>query len=235
MVVRRATNMAIKMEIRYPKWLKTLMSEKLPTNEARKAVVRPAVRSAMRPIAAQLRVEARNVAKKSKRKQGTGATSRAVIIKVATHKKNKGVVYGIVGINRRWYEVMHNTKGSKRGKFMTYAKQANFKRDLRTKRTTIGALKRLKKTTEVNSYYRASFSMNKRRFSPVIKRMPVKYFHLIEMGFRHWRGGNQTVAYHILRRSFNSNKTRCQKLLEQGLVKNAVNWFKRKGIPLTPR
>jgi hypothetical protein len=180
----------VKLEI--PRHLEKML-EQFP-DQVKKKVIRSSVRGAVAPVRAAMKTITRDIAQKSKRQQGTGATSRSIIAKIGSPKNEPGIVYGLIGPDRRHMEIMSPRKAinQPRNKYHLFQTKVSFQRDARKRRTLQSRLKSLgKQQKEVKSLYKNNFSRNASRNTPgIIKRRPVKYFHLLDRGFRHWMNGS---------------------------------------------
>lgn len=187
--------MAIGIEIKF-EITKGLDYEKLPV-EVRKKALRSSIRGAVAPIRAAMISITRSISKSSARKQGTGATSRSIDVKVGSPKGNPNVVYGIVGPDRRHVEFMANRPSvSRRGKFYTHETRQSFASDARKARKRYAVVTSLKKglSKEVTSYYKR----NRKKTSGMLKRRPSKYFHLLDQGFTHFKSGKNVPGKQII-------------------------------------
>lgn len=149
-----------------------------------KTIIREAIRSAIRPARLKMKQIALSIAQRSRRGQGTGATSRAVSSKQGQSKTNKNRFYGIVGVNNRYWESISIQPSPKfRTRFGGFAEPYNKRR----RGTTLGQTSR----REVRSFLRRSPGGKR------TKRIPRNYFWLIDQGFRH-RYGRHVLGYHII-------------------------------------
>lgn len=219
----------LEIRLRFPPKLSGMFS-RLPI-DIRKKVLRSALRGAVSPLRSAVKTISRQVAQQSKRKQGTGAMSRSIISKIGSPKGHPNVVYGLVGVDRRHTEFMFNKPGGiKHGnRFHQVQTKTPLGRDRRNRRTLTSRAKSIyTRNKQVRSYYRTTFSRNKTKASPnTIKRRPIKYFHLVDMGFRHWRNGSQVRERDILDRAWVRSFTKVDQRFKRNLTQRIIQLAKK--------
>jgi hypothetical protein len=155
--------------------------------------------------------------------QSTGATERAVGIKYGRSNKNKNVFYVVVGVRTRQFE-LHSAiipagvktrlrKGKDQRGAGLFAKQ-------------IRVSKKGKQTSkQVFSRFRSK-SIIRNLNGRSIKRVPSRYFHLIDKGFNH-RRGVRARAYYFLRKLHNAVSQTMQAVFEERLKNLIVPTIKK--------
>jgi len=152
------------------------------------SAIRAAIKTAMIPARAYMKQLVNTETSKSL--QSSGATYRSVITKNAQSLKNPNVFYGMVGIDKHVVEEhylptnpiseskkTYRKQGTATGKGL-YSEQTKYKKDRRRKTTKIKTrqvFSRLKITSRLSRNDKARNS---------IRRVPKKYFHILENGFK---------------------------------------------------
>lgn len=173
--------MGLKVRLTVPQIL--IPDLQIMDNQSVGIAIREALRSAGRPGVTILKQILKNELNQSE--QSTGATERAVDIKYGRSKSNPNSFYMIIGINKSHIEI-HSARvpegqvtklrrGRKQRGAGLYGIQTRMNK------------KQQFKTKQVFSRYRSSGRIAALG-SSVLKRVPKKYFHLIDKGFVHKRG-----------------------------------------------
>jgi len=206
----KAFQLRIKFDI--PKELLDLLNQ-LPADISKKAM-RAGVRAAMRPMRTHLKSLTKSISRgKRGSRQSTGATHRAVELKYGSPRNKPLNFYGIVGINRRVVETLTaRAPEQSKGRVLQYQYAANTKRDAQRKRALRMRLKKLG-PQEVRSFYRRK----RRSTRKPVKRQPSRYFHLIDLGFKH-RKGSQFSGYKWLDKVYNQGAEKAQQELIRGVT-----------------
>lgn len=144
-----------------------------------KSYLRQAMTAGARPVAVRMRSLLRSYSRSSKRKEGVGTSSRAVIIKTRNFRSNPSAVYSIVGVRRNWNERVYLDNAHKRsGVRGVYRKRVQSKKNRGRlqyiQRKNIGPIAR-------NARLSPTKLSRERGF---VLRHPAKYFHLINEGDR---------------------------------------------------
>lgn len=207
----RLLGIGLKVKLTIPKF--AMPSLEVMDNQSVGNVVREAMRSAGRPAVTALKSLLQTELIESE--QSTGATERAVAMKYGRSKKNPRIFYVVIGVNTTHFEYHTSTipegqitklrRGRKQRGAGLYGMQT---RTLKNKTT---------RSKQVFSRYRykgkgrTSVSRN-----VPFKRIPRKYFHLIDKGFDH-RRGIRAKAYNFIERLRSSLGGTMQSVFEERL------------------
>lgn len=171
--------------------------------------IRASMRAAMSPARAHMKALINTETMQSD--QSTGATYRSVVSKHGQSRKNRNVFYAMVGVSRRVAEehylpsnpVSRGKSTKKKQGLATgrglYALQAKYKRNKRQPQKTVI------KTKQVFSRLKTLSLSKNDQARGFVRRVPNKYFHLIEKGFNH-RSGIRARAYNFRQRTANATK-----------------------------
>lgn len=175
-------NLGVRFKVTIPKFI--LPHLDLLDNASIGIVITQALRSAGRPAAVALKSILK--AELTKSEQSTGATERAVSIKFGRSKSNPNKFYLVVGIDTKHFEIHTTTvpdgKETKLRKGRGQRGAGLFAVQMRFTKKGKGRSK------QVFSRFRDSGRIKAMGGRP-FKRFPRKYFHLINNGFNHHRGG----------------------------------------------
>ena len=196
----------------------------LMDNQSVGSAIREALRSAGRPAATALKSIMQGELRVSE--QSTGASERAIGVKYGRSKSNKDNFYIIVGTLTNKIE-FHSSKipdgqitklrrGRKQRGAGLFAKQLTVQKN------------KIVKSKQVFSRYRDKQRINKSGGKP-FKRFPRKYFHLINKGFDHYRGG-RTRAYMFLQKLKASLGNSMQEIFEERLINLIIPTMKKEII-----
>ncbi len=182
--------------------------------------IRAAMRAAMSPARAHMKALVNTDTMQSD--QSTGATYRSVTSKSGQSKKNRNVFYAMVGVSRRTAEE-HYLPGHPAGKNQRlslkqgkatgrglYALQAKYKKNKRSPQ------KSLIKTKQVFSRIKHLSLSKNDKARGFIRRVPNKYFHLIERGFTH-RAGVAVAGYNWRTRTANATRDEVLSIFKERL------------------
>lgn len=184
-------------------------------NQSVGIAIREALRAAGRPGVAILKQILK--ASLAGEEQSTGATERAVTIKYGRSKKNPNSFYLAIGIDKSHFEVHTATAPhgqvtkKRRGRKLRGAGLYGTQTRMNKKQTT--------KTKKVFSRYRDAGRIKALR-GKSFKRMPKRYFHLIDNGFAH-RHGSVVPGYKFIDKLRAALQDSLQKTFEERL-KNLV-------------
>lgn len=144
-----------------------------------KTGMRRALTKATRPVAKAMRQMLREYSAGSKRREGVGTSSRAVIVKTRQAKSDPARIYSIVGIRRNWNERVYlDNAHTRSGVRSVYRKKVQSKKNR-------GNLRYIQRKNLSATARNARLSPNKlSRQRGHILRHPAKYFHLIDEGDR---------------------------------------------------
>lgn len=190
-------------------------------NQSVGIAIREALRSAGRPGVAILKQILRSHLNQSE--QSTGATERAVDVKYGRSKKNPNSFYMIIGINKSHIEV-HSTR-------VPEGQVVRLRRGRKQRGAGLyGAQTRMNKkqqfkTKQVFSRYRAAGRI-KALGSKSMKRVPKKYFHLIDNGFVH-RNGVLVQGYSFIKKLREALQDSLQRVFEERLRNLIIPTIKR--------
>jgi hypothetical protein len=190
-------------------------------NQSVGIAIREALRAAGRPGVAILKQILK--AHLAGSEQSTGATERAVDIKYGRSKKNPNSFYLTIGINKSHFEV-HSARipdgqvtrlrrGRKQRGAGLYATQTRMNK------------KQVTKTKQVFSRYRATGRV-KALNGGMFKRVPKRYFHLIDNGFVH-RHGVLVQGYKFIEKLRASLLDSLQRIFEERLKNLIIPTMKR--------
>lgn len=139
-------------------------------------VLRNAVAAAARPVTRAIKAGARTASAQSRRHEGVGTTSRAIIQKVATSKRDPAVAFAKIGARRGYTEFIQLDKTRVSG--ITAERRTRRRRG--AAKVTRRSLKNLGPAARKARLNPKSNTSN--------KRTPTRYLHLIEKGSRRSRG-----------------------------------------------
>lgn len=193
-------------------------------NQSVGIAIREALRSAGRPGVAILKQILK--AHLNQSEQSTGATERAVDIKYGRSKRNPNSFYMIIGINKSHIEI-HSARipdgqvtrlrrGRKQRGAGLYGVQTRMNK------------KQQFKTKQVFSRYRAKGRI-RALGNKLMKRVPKKYFHLIDNGFVH-RHGVLVLGYKFIQKLREALQDSLQRIFEERLKNLIIPTIKRELI-----
>lgn len=193
-------------------------------NQSVGQAIREALRSAGRPGATILKQILK--AQLSKSEQSTGATERAVTVKYGRSRKNPNSFYLVIGIDKSHIEV-HTAKipegqttRLRRGRKQRGAGLYGVQTRMNKKQTF--------KTKQVFSRYRAAGRI-KALGNRALKRVPKKYFHLIDRGFIH-RNNAIFLGYGFIEKLRAAIKDSLQSIFEERLKNLIIPTIRRELI-----
>jgi hypothetical protein len=197
--------------------------EQLPDSINKKAM-RTGIRSAMVPMEHKVRALVKSIAAVSE--QSSGATFRAVKSKYGSPKNEPYVYFGVVGVDKRATELITPRKVNKKRTYQLAIKQS-LKKDARHRRTIRASLKKLK-ISETKSTYRRKMG---KKAKP-IKRVPNKYWHLINRGFTHSRSKLKSnrvevQGYQFVERAYAATVANAQGIFERAVTKRIAQLIKK--------
>lgn len=202
------------------------------SEKVQKHMLRQAVRSAILPARAGLKAKLMALGRTSR--TSSGASMRALDTKIKRTQSNPSVVYGIVSINRRYFEAYTR-------------EQPQIKQPGLYRQVSLGTITGLNKRTGQLKYnkrfrigeVRSTLMKNTQRRRPAItaayKRWPRNYWHLSEKGFFRAKGsgryeGVNTPAkfegHHFVEKVYAETKEECVKIFEQRMRELFKQHFK---------
>jgi len=196
--------------------------------KTRKHIVRQAIRSAMFPARAHLSLLLKQLPTESR--QSSGASRRALDMKVRMSTKNRHVMYGIVSVNRKYVEAVVNTQSTafpefkardKDGRMGVYKSRRTslafgVPRGINRKTGKVMFTKKFARNTEVQSYYRRGYKSS--ASGKFRKRVPNKYWHLSEYGFN--RNGIRFDGHKFVEQTIAAKRTEMITIFEQKMVEH---------------
>lgn len=190
---------------------------------ASNAVIMKSMRTAIVPTRAYLKALVNIDTKKSRR--SSGATYRAVTSKVSRGSINPDLFYSLIGVNRRTSEE-HMLNDSKSRAL--YAIQFKYKKSRRNRRKPATIKSRLVRSR----LKRVSLSRNdKARGSKSVRRVPNKYWHILERGFV-TRNNGENMPYKFIMRTAESMQQDLKTRFLEELNKNLQIAIKQHFIKL---
>jgi hypothetical protein len=138
---------------------------------AQRRVLRQGMAAAARPVVKAMKAGAKSASASSKRKEGVGTTSRAIISKVKTSKRDPSIAYAIVGARRGYAEFLTFDKSAGKANVMTIQTQ----RRIRKGGKSVIRRRDLKNLGPIARKARLDARSNSAR-----KRVPSRYLHLFE-------------------------------------------------------
>jgi len=196
--------------------------------KTRKHIVRQAIRSAMFPARTHLSLLLKQLPTQSR--QSSGASKRALDMKVRMSVKKRNYMYGIVSINRKYVEAVVNTQSTafpefrarnKDGRIGTYKSRRTslafgVLRGIDKKTGNLRFVKKFARNTEVRSYYRRGYKSS--ASGKFMRREPNKYWHLSEYGFN--RGSARFDGHKFVEQTINAKRTEMITIFEQKMIEH---------------
>lgn len=215
----KSNHVGVRVKFTAPKFLMEKLE--LLDNQSVGIAIREAIRSAGRPATVALKSLLK--AELIKSEQSTGATERAVGMKYGRSRRNPDVFYAVIGINTTHYEYHSSVvpdgqitklrKGRKERGAGLFGLQTRMNK------------KRVLRSKQVFSRFRDKGRIKSAGDRP-IKRMPRKYFHLIDKGFNHYRAG-RVNGYNFIEKLMSSMMGSMQAIFVKRLQELVVPVIKR--------
>lgn len=150
------------------------------TEAFQRRLMRTALTKSARPVRNRMVQMVRTYSAGSRRNEAVGATQRAIIMKVQSLKRDPSQAYAIIGVRRR-YEEMVETADPTRRSNVTGRRVAAFKGGKHV------GYRALKNIGPIARKARLNPKRTSKGFAASQRRRPDKYFHLIDTGARHIR------------------------------------------------
>jgi len=185
------------------------------TERVRKHVVKQSIRSAIRPARTVLR--ARLMGLSSVSAQSTGASMRAVDTKVKQSKINPTRFYGLVGVNKKYMEALVPEASP----VFPNAIQRQVSAGVFT-----GVNRKTGQALYAKRFKRGDVQNRARRRYGLRKRIPNKYWHLSEKGFRHAKSGYVFPGHNLIEEVAAQTKEECVRIFIDTFRKHFKNAIK---------
>jgi hypothetical protein len=170
----------------------------------RKNVIRQSVRAAILPARTALRAVLMGLSSESI--QSTGASMRAVDTKVKQSKSNPNKFYGIVGVSKKYIEALVPEASPKYKR--TIQRQLSFG-------VFTGVKRKTGKPIYAKKFKRGDVRNRAGRRWGLRKRIPNKYWHLSERGFKHAKSGYMFPGHNFVGKVTDKTKSESVRIFEE--------------------
>lgn len=201
-----------------------------------RSAVRQSVRAALRPAKKMLSRELMKLATRKPdkasgekgNKYSTGASMRALGVKVRTGKS--GRTYGIVSVNRKYSEQLlsqRSTRVFRDGSVISARQRSRSMGMAKTNRKgrTVYARGFAKPGQDVPNYAKRSMGRRSASGSVALKRWPNKYWHLSEYGFK--RGNASFTGHRFVEKVYRATKSDAEAKFAQ-ILNRAIKRYNQK-------